>query len=53
MLPFDITARLANAFDFAIANPAAIDAGARHLERGYRLRALSKRLLAASGNLPA
>ena len=36
-LAFDITARLANAFDFAIANPAAMDAGARHLlKRGYR-----------------
>lgn len=36
-LAFDITARLANAFDFAIATPAAMDAGARHLlKRGYR-----------------
>ena len=36
-LAFDITARLANGFDFAIANPAAMDAGARHLlKRGYR-----------------
>ena len=36
-LAFDITARLANAFDFAIAPPAAMDAGARHLlKRGYR-----------------
>jgi alkylhydroperoxidase family enzyme len=36
-LAFDITDRLANAFDFAIANPAAMDAGARHLlKRGYR-----------------
>jgi hypothetical protein len=36
-LAFDITARLANAYDFAIANPAAMEAGARHLlKRGYR-----------------
>ena len=36
-LAFDITARLANAFDFAMATPAAMDAGARHLlKRGYR-----------------
>jgi alkylhydroperoxidase family enzyme len=36
-LAFDITDRLANAFDFAIATPAAMDAGARHLlKRGYR-----------------
>ena len=36
-LAFDITARLANAFDFAVATPAAMDAGARHLlRRGYR-----------------
>jgi alkylhydroperoxidase family enzyme len=36
-LAFDITARLSNAFDFAIASPAAMDAGARHLlKRGYR-----------------
>ena len=36
-LAFDITARLANAFDFAIATPAAMDAGAQHLlKRGYR-----------------
>ena len=36
-LAFDITARLANAFDFAIAPPATMDAGARHLlKRGYR-----------------
>jgi alkylhydroperoxidase family enzyme len=36
-LAFDITARLANAFDFAIAPPDAMTAGARHLlKRGYR-----------------
>ena len=36
-LAFDITSRLANAFDFAIATPTAMDAGARHLlKRGYR-----------------
>jgi len=36
-LAFDITARLANAFDFAIATPEAMDAGAKHLlKRGYR-----------------
>lgn len=36
-LAFDITARLANAFDFAIPTQAAMDAGARHLlKRGYR-----------------
>ena len=36
-LAFDITARLANAFDFDMATPDAMDAGARHLlKRGYR-----------------
>ena len=36
-LAFGITARLANAFDFAIPTQAAMDAGARHLlKRGYR-----------------
>lgn len=36
-LAFDITTRLANAFDFDTATPAAMDAGARHLlKRGYR-----------------
>jgi alkylhydroperoxidase family enzyme len=36
-LAFDITARLANAFDFAMPTPAAMDAGARQLlKRGYR-----------------
>jgi alkylhydroperoxidase family enzyme len=36
-LAFDITARLANTFDFAIAPPDAMAAGARHLlKRGYR-----------------
>lgn len=36
-LAFDITDRLANAFDFAMAPPAAMAAGARHLlKRGYR-----------------
>jgi uncharacterized peroxidase-related enzyme len=36
-LAFDITTRLANAFDFAMATPDAMDAGARHLlKRGYR-----------------
>lgn len=36
-LAFDITNRLANAFDFAVAEPAAMNAGARHLlKRGYR-----------------
>jgi alkylhydroperoxidase family enzyme len=36
-LAFGITARLANAFDFDIANPAAMNAGAKHLlRRGYR-----------------
>ena len=36
-LAFDITARLANAFDFAMVTPAAMDAGARQLlKRGYR-----------------
>jgi alkylhydroperoxidase family enzyme len=36
-LAFYITARLANAFDFDIASPAAMDAGAKHLlKRGYR-----------------
>lgn len=35
-LAFDITARLANAFDFDLANPAAMTAGAKHLlKRGY------------------
>ena len=36
-LAFNITARLANAFDFAVAGPAAMNAGAKHLlKRGYR-----------------
>lgn len=36
-LAFNITDRLANAFDFAIATPAAMNAGARYLlKRGYR-----------------
>lgn len=36
-LAFGITARLANAFDFSVANPAAMTAGAQHLlKRGYR-----------------
>jgi alkylhydroperoxidase family enzyme len=36
-LAFGITARLANAFDFSIASPDAMNAGARHLlKRGYR-----------------
>ena len=36
-LVFGITARLANAFDFAIPSAAAMDAGARHLlKRGYK-----------------
>jgi alkylhydroperoxidase family enzyme len=36
-LAFGITARLANAFDFDIATPAAMNAGAKHLlRRGYR-----------------
>ena len=36
-LAFGITARLANAFDFDIASPAAMNAGAAHLlRRGYR-----------------
>jgi uncharacterized peroxidase-related enzyme len=36
-LAFNITDRLANAFDFDIATPAAMNAGARHLlTRGYR-----------------
>ncbi|HET7665541.1 MAG TPA: alkylhydroperoxidase AhpD family core domain-containing protein [Mycobacterium sp.] len=36
-LAFDITARLSNAFDFALASPAAMEAGAKHLlKRGYR-----------------
>lgn len=36
-LAFNITDRLADAFDFAIASPAAMNAGARHLlARGYR-----------------
>ncbi len=35
-LAFNITARLANAFDFDLANPAAMTAGAKHLlKRGY------------------
>lgn len=34
---FDTIARLSNAFDFAIASPGAMEAGARHLlKRGYR-----------------
>ena len=36
-LAFNITARLANAFDFDLASSAAMQAGARHLlKRGYR-----------------
>ena len=36
-LAFDITNRLANAFDFAIADTATMNAGAKHLlKRGYR-----------------
>ncbi|MGC2655102.1 MAG: alkylhydroperoxidase AhpD family core domain-containing protein [Mycobacterium sp.] len=36
-LAFNITARLANAFDFDIPSPAAMNAGARHLlRRGYK-----------------
>jgi uncharacterized peroxidase-related enzyme len=36
-LAFNITDRLANAFDFDIATPAAMNSGARHLlSRGYR-----------------
>lgn len=36
-LAFGITARLANAFDFEVATPAAMKAGAKHLlRRGYR-----------------
>lgn len=36
-LAFDITDRLANAFDFTVADKAAMTAGARHLlKRGYR-----------------
>jgi len=36
-LAFGITARLANAFDFDVASPAAMAAGAQHLlRRGYR-----------------
>lgn len=36
-LAFDITNRLANAFDFTVAEPAAMAAGAKHLlRRGYR-----------------
>jgi uncharacterized peroxidase-related enzyme len=36
-LAFGITARLANAFDFDVASPAAMNAGAQHLlRRGYR-----------------
>lgn len=35
-LVFNITDRLANAFDFAVAGPAVMEAGARHLiKRGY------------------
>jgi alkylhydroperoxidase family enzyme len=36
-LAFNITDRLADAFDFAVASPAAMNAGAKHLlKRGYR-----------------
>jgi len=36
-LAFNITDRLAEAFDFSVASPAAMNAGARHLlKRGYR-----------------
>jgi uncharacterized peroxidase-related enzyme len=36
-LAFNITDRLANAFDFTVASPEAMNAGARHLlKRGYR-----------------
>jgi uncharacterized peroxidase-related enzyme len=36
-LAFNITDRLANAFDFSVASPAAMNAGARYLlKRGYR-----------------
>jgi alkylhydroperoxidase family enzyme len=36
-LAFNITDRLADAFDFSVASPAAMNAGARHLlKRGYR-----------------
>jgi len=36
-LAFNITTRLANAFDFTVAGPAAMAAGAKHLlKRGYR-----------------
>jgi AhpD family alkylhydroperoxidase len=36
-LAFNITARLANAFDFAVAGPPAMNAGPNHLlKRGYR-----------------
>jgi uncharacterized peroxidase-related enzyme len=36
-LAFNITDRLANAFDFSVASPEAMNAGARHLlSRGYR-----------------
>jgi uncharacterized peroxidase-related enzyme len=36
-LAFNITDRLANAFDFTVAGPAAMTAGAKHLlKRGYR-----------------
>ena len=36
-LAFGITARLANAFDFSVASPEAMNAGAQHLlKRGYR-----------------
>ena len=36
-LAFNITDRLADAFDFTVASPAAMNAGARHLlARGYR-----------------
>jgi hypothetical protein len=35
-LAFNITDRLANAFDFTVAGPAAMNAGAKHLlKRGY------------------
>jgi hypothetical protein len=36
-LAFNITDRLAEAFDFSVASPAAMTAGAKHLlKRGYR-----------------
>ena len=36
-LAFNITDRLANAFDFTVAEPEAMNAGAKHLlKRGYR-----------------